>query len=81
MWGMFVSVTGGMSLVDGGRWPEVAVAVVCGTMPVLMIGGVSSVEMALLLCSLTAPMVLLKPLSSEPPTECIEDAVEPRRGL
>jgi hypothetical protein len=50
-------------------------------MPVLMMGGVSSVEMALLLCSLTAPMVLLKPLSSEPPTECIEDAVEPRRGL
>jgi hypothetical protein len=26
-------------------------------------------------------MLLLKPLSREPPTECIELAVEPRRGL
>jgi hypothetical protein len=46
MWGMFVSVTGGMSLVDGGRCPEVAVAVVCGTIPVLIMGGVRSVEIA-----------------------------------
>ena len=46
MWGMFMRVTGGISLVDGGRCPEVAGALVCGTMPVLMIGGVRSVEMA-----------------------------------
>ena len=26
-------------------------------------------------------MLLLNPLSSEPPIECIEDEVEPRRGL
>lgn len=68
-------------------------------MPVLIMGGVSSVEIAgaqlafphhilnnpgspppLLLCSLTAPMLDLKPESSTPPTECIELAVEPRRG-
>jgi hypothetical protein len=41
-----VRVTGGMSLVDGGRWPDVACAEVYGSMPVLMMGGVSSVEMA-----------------------------------
>lgn len=34
----------------------------------------------LLLCSLTAPMLDLKPESSTPPTEWIELAVEPRRG-
>jgi hypothetical protein len=32
------------------------------------------------LCSLTAPMLFLKPLSRAPPTECIELAVDPRRG-
>lgn len=77
-----------MSLVEGGRWLEVAVAVVWGTMPVRIMGGVRSVEIAerglairaytdmcqgvsspLLLCSLTAPMVVLKLLSSEPPME------------
>jgi hypothetical protein len=31
-------------------------------------------------CSLTAPILFLKPLSSTPPTECIELAVDPRRG-
>lgn len=46
MWGICESVTGGMSLMDGGRWLEEAVAVVWGTMPVRIMGGVRSVEMA-----------------------------------
>jgi hypothetical protein len=44
--GMFVSVTGGMSLVLGGLCDEEAGAEVCGSNPVLTIGGCSSVEIA-----------------------------------
>jgi hypothetical protein len=54
-------------------------------MPVRTMGGWSRVDMALWFCSLTGPMampeVLLKALSRVPPTECIELAVDPRRGL
>jgi hypothetical protein len=46
MWGMFVKVTGGMSLVDGGLWLEVTEAAVCGSIPVRTIGGWSRVEIA-----------------------------------
>jgi hypothetical protein len=44
--GMFVSVTGGISLVLGGLCAEEAGADVCGRRPVLTMGGCSSVEMA-----------------------------------
>ena len=49
-------------------------------MPVRIIGGVRSVEIALLLCSDTAPMLLLKPVLSAPPTEWMLLAVDPILG-
>jgi hypothetical protein len=43
---MLVNVTGGMSRVDGGLCVEDAGAEVCGSKPVLTIGGCSNVEIA-----------------------------------
>ena len=46
MWGMLVRATGGMSLIEGGRCPDGAVAAVWGSIPVLTMGGWRRVEMA-----------------------------------
>src|SRR6478735_546756 len=55
---MFARVTGGMSLVDGGRWlPDIAVWAVCGSMPVRTMGGWSSVDMAVHVSTTTTTML------------------------
>jgi hypothetical protein len=54
---MLVSVTGGISLVLGGLCAEDAGAEVCGSKPVLTIGGWRSVEMAIAI----SPLALLLP--------------------
>lgn len=92
---MFVSVTGGMSFEVGGLCALEAGAEVWGISPVRTIGGCNRVEIARLV-SFWAKQIFYaylvpfwpysltpcecKAVSNVPPIECIELAVESRRG-
>jgi len=67
-----------MSRVVGGRWALEAGGAACGRRPVRTMGGWRRVEMAFWPDS-TRPWDQFTETSSEPPTEWMELAVEPRR--
>jgi hypothetical protein len=77
---MFVKVTGGMSRAVGGLCAAEAGAWVCGNSPVRTIGGCSKADIAFCPDSNKALLPHVPDdVSRDPPTECIELAVEVRR--
>lgn len=77
---MLVKATGGISREVGGLCALEAGAEVCGNSLVRTIGGCSNVEIAFWPDSKTALPHAADEVSNDPPTECIELAVELLRG-